>query len=217
LFSVLRSYNSPSVKVVVRESRRHSVQFLEAKGFQETHREWRLSLDVASFDPSPHSDLETQLQASGIKLKSLKELETVSNYNNKLFELYDELMQQVPSPAMPKRITYFDFVDRLLGSTALVPEGYYIALHDSTYVAMNALYKWPEQDYLFNEFTGVKQEYRKRGIALALKLRGIAFAKAQGFPAIKTSNSSLNDPILKLNEQLGFVKEPAFITFVKVL
>jgi GNAT superfamily N-acetyltransferase len=149
-------------------------------------------------------------------MKSLKELESDANYDYKLFELYDELMQQVPTSEMPKRITYFDFVNRLLGSTALVPEGYRIALHDSNYVAMNALYKWPEQDYLFNEFTGVKQEYRKRGIALALKLRGIAFAKTQGFPAIKTSNSSLNDPILKLNEKLGFVKELAFITFEKV-
>lgn len=215
MFSVLRSYNASSVKVVVRESKRHSVQFLEARGFQETHREWILSLDVASFDSSPYSGLEAHIQALGISVKSLHELESDANYDYKLFELYDDLMQQVPSPEPPKRITYFDFVNRLLGSTELVPEGYFIALHDNTFVAMNALYKWPEQGYLFNEFTGVKQGYRKRGIALALKLRGIAFAKAQGFPAIKTSNSSLNDRILKLNEQLGFVKEPAFITFVK--
>ncbi len=216
MFSVLRSYNAPSVKVVVRESRRHSVQFLEARGFHETHREWIVSLDVASFDPSPYSNLEAHIQALGITLKSLHELESDANYHYKLFELYDELMQQVPSPEPPKRITYIDFVNRLLGTTELVPEGYLIALHDSTYVGMNVLYKRPEQDYLFNEFTGVKQGYRKRGIASALKLREITYAKALGYPTIKTSNSSLNERILKLNERLGFVKEPAFITFEKV-
>jgi mycothiol synthase len=216
IFSVLHSYNTPSVKVVVRESKRRSVQFLEARGFQETHREWILSLDVASFDPSPYSDLEAHMQALGITLKSLQELESDANYDHKLYELYDELMQQVPSPEPPQRITHFDFVNRLLGSTELVPEGYIIALHDNTYVAMNVLYKCPEQDYLFNEFTGVKQSYRKRGIALALKLRGIAYVKAQGYPTIKTSNSSLNQRILKLNERLGFIKEPACIIFEKV-
>jgi N-acetylglutamate synthase-like GNAT family acetyltransferase len=35
MFTVLRSYNAPSVKVVVCESKRHSVQFLEAKGFKK--------------------------------------------------------------------------------------------------------------------------------------------------------------------------------------
>jgi hypothetical protein len=140
----------------------------------------------------------------------------LQDQDNKLCELYDELMQQVPSPEPPKRITYFDFVSRLLGSSELLPKGCVIAFHGDTYVGMNALYKRPGQDYLFNEFTGVKQGYRKRGIALALKLRGIAYAKALGHPTIKTFNGSLNDPILKLNERLGFIKEPAFITFVKV-
>jgi GNAT superfamily N-acetyltransferase len=216
MFSFLRSYNAPSVKMVVRESRNHSIQFLEARGFQETQREWIASLDVASFDPSPYSGLEAQLQAQSIIFRSLKELESDANYGDKLYALYDELMQQVPSPEPPKRITYYDFVGRLLGSAELVPEGYIIALHDNTYVGMNALYTRPEKDYLFNEFTGVKQGYHKRGIAVALKLRGIAFAKAQGYPTIKTSNSSLNDRIIRLNERLGFIKESAFITFVKV-
>jgi mycothiol synthase len=70
---------------------------------------------------------------------------------------------------------------------------------------------------LYNGLTGVLRSHRRRGIALALKLRGIAYAKALGRPTIKTWNESNNRAMLAINEALGFVKQPAWIDFVKVL
>ena len=64
---------------------------------------------------------------------------------------------------------------------------------------------------------GYAAPYRRRGIALALKLRGIAYAKAQGRPTIKTWNESNNRAMLAINDALGFVKQPAWIDFVKTL
>jgi mycothiol synthase len=148
-------------------------------------------------------------------IKSLKELESDCNSHQKLYELYKELIQQVPSPELPRPRNPFYF-ERLLESTDLLPDAYFIALHNENYVGMNVLNKRAAQDYLFNELTGVKQGYRKMGIASALKLRGIAYAKVHGYSTIKTSNNSLNDPILKLNASLGFIREAAFITFEKV-
>ena len=65
--------------------------------------------------------------------------------------------------------------------------------------------------------TAVLPPYRRRGIALALKLRGIRYAQAVGCPAILTGSEEHNRPMLTLNARLGFVPQPAWITFEKHL
>ncbi len=53
--------------------------------------------------------------------------------------------------------------------------------------------------------------------ALALKLQAAHYAKAQGGRVIVTQNHTTNRPMLGLNETLGFVRQPAWITLKKVL
>jgi GNAT superfamily N-acetyltransferase len=81
---------------------------------------------------------------------------------------------------------------------------------------MSNLWSLQGTDDLENELTGVTRAYRRRGIALALKLRTIAYAKAHGCPVIRTWNASTNGVILSINDRLGFVRQPAAIHFVKI-
>ena len=74
-----------------------------------------------------------------------------------------------------------------------------------------------EVDVLYTGFTGVRREYRGRGIAMALKLRAVDYAKSHGYREIRTWNSTLNAPMLGINVRLGFVKQPVWITFGKDL
>ena len=71
----------------------------------------------------------------------------------------------------------------------------------------------PEPKLLLNEFTGVQQDYRGKGIAKALKIHGIAYARAHGYSTIITRNNMRNQSILRLNKQLGFV---TMIKFEKI-
>ena len=52
---------------------------------------------------------------------------------------------------------------------------------------------------------------------MALKLHVIKYAKEHGYTLIKTWNDTENLPILALNEKLGFVRQPAWVEYEKVL
>jgi GNAT superfamily N-acetyltransferase len=51
--------------------------------------------------------------------------------------------------------------------------------------------------------TGVRREYRRRGIAKALKIKCLSWGKDQGVKSVVTDNEEKN-PMYLLNEQLGF-------------
>ncbi|MGB1253264.1 MAG: GNAT family N-acetyltransferase [Candidatus Promineifilaceae bacterium] len=64
--------------------------------------------------------------------------------------------------------------------------------------------------------TGVRRGYRRRGIARALKLATLRFAKLVGGQTINTDNEEKN-PMYQLNLQLGFKPLPAGLEFKKTL
>jgi hypothetical protein len=53
-------------------------------------------------------------------------------------------------------------------------------------------------------FTGVRSDCRRRGLATALKLHGIAYAQANGYQIVQTFNRPQQTAIRALNEKLGF-------------
>ena len=63
---------------------------------------------------------------------------------------------------------------------------------------------------MFNAFTGVRREYRGRGIALALKLLAIDFCCRSGAGRVRTNNDSKNAPMLAINRRLGYLPEPGW-------
>ena len=215
IMDALIQFNPCLVRAYAIENKSQSIEFLRARGFQEAQQvqqESLLFLNIASLDPRSHAEGEGNLQGQGITIKTLKELQVEPNFTYKLYSLYDKLIQQTPSSQPLKQKSYDKFVKELR-RTDLLPEAYNIALHEGNYIGMNALYTQPEPKQLFNEFTGVKQDYRGMGIATALKRRGIAYAKAHGYSTIITRNNPRNDRIVQLNKQLGFL---AMIQFVKV-
>ncbi len=217
IIAALRPFNPLSVRAIARENRKRSVEFLKAKGFQEDQRDYVLSLDVGYIDLAQYAGIEKNLQTQGIKIKALRELQADHNYDYKLHRLYNELNQDMPAPEPTTPVSYEYFMENMLNNMNLLPEAYFVAIHKDEYIGMNVLYDRPGNGYLFNEFTGVKRQYRRKRIALALKLQGITYARANKYSTIKTFNNASNDPILSLNEHLGFVNEPAIITLVKIL
>ena len=97
------------------------------------------------------------------------------------------------------------------------PEAWFVAVKNGEYAGLTQLYRSAAPDLMHTGFTGVSRAHRGRGLALALKLTALEYAKSRGVREVVTSNAQSNRPMLSINEALGFVKEPAWIDFVKVL
>jgi GNAT superfamily N-acetyltransferase len=213
----LESFDPISLRSNCRADMARSIRFLEDRGFIEIMRSWESRLDVSAFDLSPYAGLDEKMRAHGIEIKTFRELEAYPERNRKLYELENELSEDVPHPEPRTPITYEFFLQRTLENPNLLPDAYFVALHQRAYVGMSNLWSSQGNNDIYTGLTGVRREYRRRGIALALKLRGIAYAKAHGNPIIKTWNESNNRPMLSINEALGYVKQPAWIDFRKLL
>jgi mycothiol synthase len=66
-------------------------------------------------------------------------------------------------------------------------------------------------DRCFHNLTGVRREWRGRGVASAMKRAQIAGAMAKGVKRLVTESQHENLPMRRLNEKLGYRPLPATI------
>ncbi|MFN4355795.1 GNAT family N-acetyltransferase [Parvibaculum sp.] len=70
---------------------------------------------------------------------------------------------------------------------------------------------------IYSYFTGVMPSWRGRHVGLALKLRLIGAAQAQGIVTMRTTNLDTNTPALRLNASIGFRRAPGSLELRKAL
>jgi GNAT superfamily N-acetyltransferase len=188
--------------------------FYLSQGFVEVVRSWVSVLDLADFDPAPLS----RPLARGIELKPLSELPyTQEAFQRVCYHLELELLRDVPfsEPLVPWEFEVWQ--QRHVQDPSLLPEGYFVALEDGNMVGLTMLFKSSRPQTLQTGLTGVLPGHRRKGIALALKLRAAEFARAYGARYIRTSNHQANQPMLAINELLGFAREAASVFLRKKL
>jgi GNAT superfamily N-acetyltransferase len=66
----------------------------------------------------------------------------------------------------------------------------------------------------FHGLSVTRRDWRRKGVASALKRAEIAAAKRAGFERLLTESEERNDPMRRLNEKLGYVPAPEWSTVV---
>ena len=69
-------------------------------------------------------------------------------------------------------------------------------------------------DRAFHGLTVTRRDWRRKGVASALKRAEIAAAKRAGYKRLLTESEERNEPMRRLNEKLGFVPAPEWSTVV---
>lgn len=206
-----------SLHAEVREDEDRSCRFARDRGFVEEMRQWESRLDVRAFDPAPWAAARQRPLADGIALRSYADLADDPDRERKLYELVCQTFLDIPSAAPLTNPSFDQYRRQVLQSPNFLTEGVMIAVETTTgrFVGSSEVWRKPGETYLNTGLTGILREFRRRGIALALKLRVIDYARSQGITEIRTENATTNRPMLSINEALGFVKQPVWISFVK--
>ncbi|MEM7033133.1 MAG: GNAT family N-acetyltransferase [Chloroflexota bacterium] len=209
-------YGANELHAETTDSRDYSIRFLEKRGFWENKREPQSRLGLAKFDGTPFQGLETKMAAMGIEIRALSDLmrdDPQALYQ--VYELHQMLVFDVPDPAPRTKVDFDSWQNGYsVTNPYYLPEAHFMALHDNAYIGLTSLWGSKTDEKLYTGMSGVKREYRRKGLATALKLRAIAFAQAQGTRALLTSNNDTN-PMLQLNLKLGFEIYDARLKFVR--
>jgi GNAT superfamily N-acetyltransferase len=170
-----------------------SIAFATRRGFVEVWRENGFELDLrdATVDVTPPAGIEV------VQLDDRAELEDA------IYDVAVEAIPDVPSQEnwrVPERKEFLESDIRRPGSTIVV------ALGDGEVVGYAVL--TVHEGIGTHAMTGVKRAWRGRGVARALKVAQIKWAKEQGLTRLSATNEQRNSPMIRVNESLGYRKVP---------
>ncbi|HEY3248194.1 MAG TPA: GNAT family N-acetyltransferase [bacterium] len=221
MLAELRARGARWVQARAREDHRRAVAFIEAYGFEEHARGFESRLDVAACALEPFAAYARNVAALGVTLTTLQdELRGNPHCLPAVYEMHCILDMGAPrdDPELPSPPTYAGFRHISIDSPLTLLDGYFLAKRGDVYVGESVLKRSDaERTWLHQELTGVIPECRGLGIATALKLRTVEYAKAHEYRTIQTWNSSKNGPMLSINGKLGFVRQPAWVDFQRTL
>ena len=91
-----------------------------------------------------------------------------------------------------------------------------LVVKDDKYIGSTSLEVFPKSEphKAYTEGLGVLKEYRRKGIATALKIKAIQSLLQKGIKEIRTDNEE-NNPMYKINIALGFSPVPSSLEYTK--
>ena len=220
LVAAVEGRKGRTLGAAAKESMTDGVRFLTKRGYREVKRDWESRLFVQGFDFARFATADDRIAKQGVRVTTLAdEMETDPAALQKAFELNEDSRMDIPSVDPPTHQTFDEFRRDDIDPPNALLDAFFIAVDkDGRYLGLSNLFRSLDNPtFLWQGITGVRRDARGKGIAMALKLRTVHFAIDRGVEHIKTWNDVHNKPMLSINEAMGFVKQPAWVSYEKDL
>jgi GNAT superfamily N-acetyltransferase len=196
-----QGFGRDTLQVEVRESDPESREFLERRGFVRVGGEQAVALDLTQID-APEVD-----PPDGVSIVTRVE------EPDRLEEMYAVSVQADEDiPGSEGVQTFEQWKAHEIDRPTRRAELCFIALAGDEVVGYAALQVFGEEGH--HGLTATRRDWRRRGVAGALKHAEIAAAKRAGFKRLLTESEERNEPMRRLNEKLGYVPAPEWSTIV---
>ena len=185
----------------VREDDAASRDFVRNRGFREAGREYEVVLDTALADTSSSVP-------DGIELVSLADR---PDLEEAVYEVDCEVGADVPRPEGDdfEGQPFARWREQYLEGPGAVPNAMIAALAGDEVVGYTGLRRrGASSPVAENMLTAVRRDWRRRGIATALKREQVARARAAGIEQIFTTNDETNAGMRGVNARLGYRPAP---------
>jgi mycothiol synthase len=177
-----------------------SIAFAHRFGFQELRRDVQQVLEVSACEPR---------QIEGVEIVSLEERPDLLEA---AYPLAQEGHEDMPIEGLDISL------ETWLAEEATLPAGSFAALGDGQVVGYAGLLRWADDATKAEHgLTVVRREWRRRGLASALKERQIAWAAANEVLQLVTYTQTGNESMQAVNERLGFVTTDVTVAFTRSL
>ena len=218
LLDDLKQYDPIKLTTQVHEPHQQSIHFLEKRGFKNTATERESNLDLTAYNPAKYEDEITRIDQYGFRLITFSDFRKEDKKADfKVWEFEREVSPDMPWPD-PISIPEFDhYQDYILKHPRFNPDSWFLVVDGDRIAGLNNLWKSEIPKGLNNGLTGVRREYRRKGIATVLKYNSLIWAKSQGYDWIRTDNAAINEAMLGINIRAGFKFMPAWLLYEKVL
>jgi len=215
MLQCLAERSAKKLTIVMSEDRLSLVEFYKAAGYKLVQREPVSELQVAEFDFDRFANAEEKIETKGFKIYTLGELkDKFENWQKLDYELLEPVIQDIPSDTERAEFPYDEFIKEYDMPTFMFDANFYaLEVKSQKWVGMSSLNKNSgDPNSLKVGLTGVDKAYRGNGLATALKVKTIEFARTYGAQSITTENDE-NNSMYNLNMLLGFRPKPAHVTY----
>src|SRR5215213_9042723 len=195
LSALARAAGNDEIQGEVKESDTESREFLERRGFVKVGGEQAVVLDLATIDepavePPP-----------GVRIASrVEEPDCLEG----MYTVGAQADEDIPGSVGVQ--TFEQWRANEIDKPSRRPELSFVALAGDEVVGYAALQVFGDEAH--HGLTATRRDWRRRGVATALKQAEIAAAKRAGFRRLVTESEERNVPMRNLNEKLGFVPAP---------
>jgi mycothiol synthase len=195
----VRALGKDALQLEVGEEEADARAFFQRRGYVEIERQKALELDLGSLEPAPAIP-------EGVEIATWAERPDLLL---QMYDLYREASADIPGLDAETTSSFDEWRLWELERPTRRHDLSFVAFVADKVVGYATLNVFPAGG--FHGLTAVAREWRRRGVGKALKQSQIAAAKAAGLEKLFTESEERNEPMRRLNEELGFRPIPGMI------